>query len=413
MSRIDDLLAELAPTGVEHMPVGDSRVSTSVVAGATPASGVTEYWRDGTIPWMSSGEVNKGTVYETDTLITQAAYDSCSTKLVPAGSVVIALAGQGKTRGMVARTRLELCTNQSLAAIVPGPLVDSDFLYHFLTTQYLRLREISSGDGTRGGLNLQMVRAFRIPVPPLEVQREIVRVLDTFAEMESSLQSALENETNDRRAQFAAARDDLVRGNRVERIPLSSLGSFTRGRRFTKEDYVAEGIPAIHYADIYTQLGTSTDHAVSHVRQSLAPALRFAASGDVILTGVGETVEDVGKAVAWLGKSGVAIHDDTFAFRHSLDPTYVAYALRTSEFIDAKSSLVARAKVKRISADSLGSLSIPVPPLDEQRRIADVLDTLDAEVTELTANLSAELAARRTQYEYYRDKLLTFREAPA
>src|SRR5690606_12036514 len=128
------------------------------VAGATPAKGVAAYWENGTIPWMSSGEVNKGTIHDTDRKITQAGYDSCSTKLLPADVVVVALAGQGKTRGLVARTRIKLCTNQSLAAIIPGPSVESDFLWHFLRAQYQTLRDISSGDGSRGGLNLGMIR---------------------------------------------------------------------------------------------------------------------------------------------------------------------------------------------------------------------------------------------------------------
>ena len=105
MSRIDDLIAEHCPIGVEFKTIGEI---AECYSGATPASGVAAYWEDGTIPWMSSGEVSKGTVYDTDNKITQAGFDSCSTKMIPPNAVVIALAGQGKTRGTVARTRLSL-----------------------------------------------------------------------------------------------------------------------------------------------------------------------------------------------------------------------------------------------------------------------------------------------------------------
>ena len=84
------------------------------VAGATPSTQVKEYWENGTIPWMSSGEVNKGRVFETDTKITQLGYDNASTKLVPPKTVVLAMAGQGKTRGTAEITEIELCTNQSI-----------------------------------------------------------------------------------------------------------------------------------------------------------------------------------------------------------------------------------------------------------------------------------------------------------
>ena len=114
MSRLAELIEELCPDGVEYMPIGSF---AQCIAGATPNSKDPALW-DGNIPWMSSGEVNKRTIYSTDRCITQRGFDSCSTKMIPSGAVVVALAGQGKTRGTVARTRIELCTNQSLCAIV-------------------------------------------------------------------------------------------------------------------------------------------------------------------------------------------------------------------------------------------------------------------------------------------------------
>ena len=86
-------------------------------AGATPSTKIPEYWDNGTIQWMSSGEVNNGQIYETEKRISQLGFDKCSTKMVKPNTVVMALAGQGKTRGMVAITRVPLCTNQSLCAI--------------------------------------------------------------------------------------------------------------------------------------------------------------------------------------------------------------------------------------------------------------------------------------------------------
>ena len=154
MSRLADLIEELCPDGVEYLPIG---TFATCIAGATPKSKDPLLW-DGDIPWMSSGEVNKRTVYSTDRCITQRGFDSCSTKMVPPGAVVVALAGQGKTRGTVARTRIALCTNQSLCSIMPEDCVDSDYLFHYLVSQYENLRALSSGDGTRGGLNLKMIR---------------------------------------------------------------------------------------------------------------------------------------------------------------------------------------------------------------------------------------------------------------
>lgn len=208
MSKIDDMIRKLCPNGVEYKPISEF---AECYAGATPSTTKPEYWENGTIPWMSSGEVNKRVIYETEKKITQAAYDNCSTKMVPPGTVVVALAGQGKTRGLVAITRIELCTNQSLCSIIPNKTMKSEFLYHFLRSQYQKLRSISSGDGTRGGLNLAMVKAFLVPVPPLPLQEEIVRILDSFTKLEAELEAELEA----RRQQYEFYRDKLLSFNEL------------------------------------------------------------------------------------------------------------------------------------------------------------------------------------------------------
>jgi len=173
----------------------------------------------------------------------------------------------------------------------------------------------------------------------------------------------------------------------------------------------AEGIGSIHYGEIYTGYGVSATETLSTVRPDLRPSLRFAQPGDVVIAAVGETVEDVCKAVAWLGKGDVAIHDDCFAYRHSMNPKYVSYYFQTESFHSEKAQYVARAKVKRISGESLAKLRIPVPPRGEQDRIVAILDSFDALVNNLSVGLPAELAARRKQYEHYRDRLLTFEKA--
>jgi type I restriction enzyme S subunit len=139
-------------------------------AGATPSTAVEPYWEDGTIPWMSSGEVHSGRVYETEKKISQLGYDSCSTKMVPEHSVVIALAGQGKTRGTVAVTEIELCTNQSLCCIIPDKSVLSDYLFYHLKLRYEELRQLSGVAEGRGGLNLKLIQGVNILKPDLDAQ---------------------------------------------------------------------------------------------------------------------------------------------------------------------------------------------------------------------------------------------------
>lgn len=159
-------------------PKGLSTVLISEIAecyaGATPSTKVSAYWNNGTIPWMSSGEVHAGRVQNTEKKISQAGYNSCSTKMVPANSVVIALAGQGKTRGTVAINKIELCTNQSLCCIIPNKKIMSDYLYYHLKLRYDEMRQLSGIAEGRGGLNLKLVQGIRILLPEIEEQSRFV-----------------------------------------------------------------------------------------------------------------------------------------------------------------------------------------------------------------------------------------------
>lgn len=160
-------------------------------AGATPSTKVPEYWENGTIPWMSSGEVHLGRIYDTESKISQAGYDSCSTKMIPAHTVVIALAGQGKTRGTVGIAEISLCTNQSLCAVIINEEANADYLYSYLQLQYENLRRISNGDGGRGGLNLKLIGNFEVILPAMELQNKWVSYVQKIDSAKSIIKTQL------------------------------------------------------------------------------------------------------------------------------------------------------------------------------------------------------------------------------
>jgi type I restriction enzyme S subunit len=161
-------------------------------AGATPSTAKSEYWENGTIPWMSSGEVHLVHVDRTEAKITQTGYDHASTKMVPIHSVVIALAGQGKTRGTVAITEIPLCTNQSLCAIVPGNELHYEYLFHNLNGRYLELRGMAGDVNGRGGLNLRIIQSIPIVVPPMKDQLDFVEIAQQADKSKFELKQAIE-----------------------------------------------------------------------------------------------------------------------------------------------------------------------------------------------------------------------------
>lgn len=199
---------------VEKVKIKD--IALKIASGGTPKTEKSEYWKNGNIPWMSSGEINLETIWETEKYITKLGMDNSSAKLIPENSILIALAGQGTTRGKVARTRIELTTNQSLAAIIVDKnRVVSDYLFYYLKTQYLKLRQISSGNGTRGGLNLKMISEYPIPLPSLEEQQRIVDILDRFDKMVNDIKEGLPAEIEMRQKQYEYYRDKLLNFKRL------------------------------------------------------------------------------------------------------------------------------------------------------------------------------------------------------
>lgn len=195
----------------------------------------------------------------------------------------------------------------------------------------------------------------------------------------------------------------------VEYKKLGEVGTFIRGNGLQKKDFTESGVGCIHYGQIYTYYGTFATETKSFVSEEFAKRLRKAKKGDLIIATTSENVEDVGKAVAWLGKDEIAISGDAYVFRHNQNPKYMAYVFQTESFLAFKRMNVSGTKVTRISGDSLAKFPIPVPPLEVQEEIVRILDRFDV----YAAELQAELQARKEQYEYYRNLLLTFNPAGA
>jgi type I restriction enzyme S subunit len=150
-----------------------------IVTGGTPKTSVAEYW-DGTIKWMASGDVHLKEIFDVPGRITESGLKNSNTRMLPKNAVVIALAGQGKTRGTVAILRTELSCNQSVAAFIADETkLLPDILYNFLDIQYQALRMLT-GDENRTGLNLKILRDIKIALPTIEEQQLILNTLSTY-----------------------------------------------------------------------------------------------------------------------------------------------------------------------------------------------------------------------------------------
>lgn len=198
-------------------------------AGATPSTSHPEYWENGRIRWMSSGEVHKGHVEDTDSRITELGYKSASTRMVPIHSIVIAIAGQGKTRGTVAITEVDLCTNQSLCAIVPDERVNYSYLYHNLQGRYLELRGLSGDVNGRGGLNLKIIQKIPVILPPIEKQQQFASIA----------QQADKSKFGDFKSQFI----EMFKGD--NQVPLGDICNIEKGATITRNDVLPGEVPVV------------------------------------------------------------------------------------------------------------------------------------------------------------------------
>ena len=191
-------------------------------------------------------------------------------------------------------------------------------------------------------------------------------------------------------------------------MKMSDIGTFIRGNGLQKKDFSESGVPCIHYGQIYTYYGTSAAKTKSYVSEDTAKKCKKAHKGDLVIASTSENVEDVGKTVAWLGEEDIAISNHTFIFSHNQNPKYLSYLFQTEWFAKYKKTKAVGVKVIDIPQKALEDLCIPIPSFTEQERIVSILDKFETLVNDLSQGLPAEIAAVQEQYEYYRNKLLSF-----
>ena len=261
-------------------------------------------------------------------------------------------------------------------------------------------------DGTKGGipqLTVPVVSKISVPVPSLSEQQWIVGILDTFT---SSIEN-LKEQITQRRKQFDYFRDLLLDLEGKEEKDIHSWGEFAemiKGNGVQKVDFVEEGFGCIHYGQIYTHYGSFTYTTNKFVSKEVFDKARKASKGDIIMTDTSENVEDICKSVAYLGEDDIAVSNHALIIKHHQNPKFLSYSTLTKSFFNQKRKVVVGVKVSGIKPEHLAQIKIYLPSLDEQLRIVSILDTFEASI----ANLKAQLALREKQYEYYRNKLLTF-----
>ena len=357
----------------------------TISTGGTPSRSNPRFW-GGDIPWMASGEVNQRLVKSTAEHISREGLDESNARLFPEGTVMVALNGQGSTRGKTARLGIEAACNQSLAAVCACPGSDQGFLFQVLSSMYDGLRRLT-GDG-RSGLNLGLIRSISIRVPPLEQQRTIAAVLDAIDETIERTEAVI---SATKRLRDALLHELLTRGVRGwhmewkevpgvgampadwEVVGLGNVAEVKRGKfahrpRNAPRFYGGE-TPFIQTGDVVRANGRIRQHSQTLNDLGLAISRLFPAETIIvtIAANIGETA---------IADYPVAFPDSLVGVTpHGIDTSFLEYFLRTQK--GRLSRFAPESAQKNINLDDLRPLPTVLPSLPEQQAIAAVLDSVN------------------------------------
>ena len=382
----------LAGQAVEWKPLGE-------VAYLTRGRVISKQYLDenrGDYPVYSSQTVNNGEIGKIDTFDFDGEYVSWTTDGANAGTVFY-------------RTGKFSITNVcGLIQIQDLSKLDYKFLFYWLSIS--AKHHVYSGMGNPKLMSNQMSK-IKIPIPPLSVQTKIAQILDAF----TAITAELTAELSMRNKQYQYYRDKLLSENELAKAgfewkSLGEVGELIRGNGLTKKDLLDDGVPAIHYGQIYTYYRTETIKTISFVSKELAKKLRKVDCGDVVITNTSENFDDVGKALLYLGTEQAVTggHATIFKPSQAILGKYFVYFTQSKYFSNEKRKYAKGTKVIDVSAADMAKIQIPIPPLAEQARIVAILDKFDTLTRSISDGLPREIELRQQQYAYYREALLSF-----
>lgn len=371
----------------EQLKLGDH---ANILTGGTPNTSISSYWEPKEIPWMSSGEVNKRRLDKTDNMISNDGIRNSSARWVKKHSILIALAGQGKTRGMVAVNNIPLTTNQSVAAIEPDKTLNYEFVFQNLSKRYDELRLISSGDGSRGGLNKQIVSDISIACPNVNEQELIGNFLADF--------------------------DSLITMNQHKLDKLKNLK-----KAYLSEMFPAEGerVPKRRFPGFEGEWSTKKLREITSLITKGTTPLEKSGEGEVNFIKVENLDASNGKILScskisseehngYLKRSQLNENDILFSIAGTLgrigivesrilpantnqalaiirnkrsNLRYLAIALKSGSITNFILSNPTIGAQPNLSLEQVGSLEIPFPSLDEQKQIGEFFHKLDQSIT--------------------------------
>ena len=414
--------------------------------GKTPSMSEKSFWEQGTIPWISSKDMKSSTLEDTQDHITEKAVKEASMTVYPANSIaVVTRSGILKHTFPVAYVPFETTINQDIKMLVVNENILPRYAFHVIQGKGKDiLVKTKKQGGTVDSLDFQKVLAYKVPVPSKDVQSKLVEVLDNFEAICTDLNIGLPAEIEARQKQYEYYRDllltfaetgsTLMTDRQTDRqtelsaikliqyvfgyvtLPMGSLFDFRNGLSKGK-DFFGSGIPFIRYTDVYNNRFLKGEDITALVECTPEEIQKLGVHrGDVFFTRTSETAEDVGWSSVMLDDIGDCVFNG-FTIKATpktnyLLPEYCAFCFATEDFRKYVTSHCAFTTRASLTGKTIAEYQLAIPSIEKQWEIVKVLNKFHSICNDLSAGLPAEIEARQKQYEYYRDKLLSFKELP-
>lgn len=405
MSNLEELIERLCPDGVEYKSLTELFDTKN---GYTPSKSKEEYWTNGTVPWFRMEDIREnGNILSK--AIQYVSESAIKGSLFPADSIIVATSA---TIGQHALIKVPSLANQRFTYLVLKDefkeQIDIMFIYYccFKLDEYCKE---CLNQGNFASVDMKKFLKFKFPVPPLEVQREIVEIMDNFTATTAEIQQRLQEELAARQKQYEYYRDLLLTFKPNESTILNER---------TNELEINGAIRWMKLGDI-ADIGTGNGNTNEGLDTGKYPFfvrsqdIKYKNEYDFDETAIITSGDGVGVGKIFHFVSGkYALHQRAYRVHITSDsvlPKYFFYYFKNS-FLTYISKASFHSSVTSIRRPMMINFPVPVPPLEVQQRIVDILDCFDALCNDISDGLPAEIEARQKQYEYYRDKLLTFKE---
>jgi len=407
MSRIEDLIAKYCPTGVEYKTLGD--LGTFMRGGGPQKKHLLSSGK----PCIHYGQIyTRYSIYTGETLsfVSPEVFDSSRT--ASPGDVIIADTSENdedlaKSVAWIGNEKVAVSNH----TLIYSSALNPKYVSYFLSSHSFQKQKKRHITGVKvRSISETGMSKIKIPVPPLEVQDEIVRILDSFTKLEAELEAELEA----RRKQYEYYRDSLlsfenlnsrVGGGTVRLISLRDISS-----------YSVEKISACltdnnSYVGVDNLIANKRGKKPSDYAPNTSKLSKFY-PGDILIGNIRPYLRKIWQSNLAGGASGdvlvISINDEK---QKEITSRFLYHVLASEDFFEYNNRFAKGAKMPRGDKKAIMDYKFSLPRLSEQERIVAILDKFDALVNDLSSGLPAEIAARRKQYEYYRDRLLTFTPA--